>query len=85
MGAFDNDVVRQEGTHVQSRVHLGGCLLASVLRPAHAEGGQLDCGGIDGADGPRPEPVRKPGIVPAGGQKVGILFRERVVDLTTGS
>ena len=81
VGAFDNDEVRREGTHVQSRVHLGGFLLASVLRPAHAEGGQLDGGGIDGADGPLPEPVREPGVVPAGGQELGILFRGRFVDL----
>lgn len=65
VGAFDNDEVRQERTHVQGRVHLCGGLLAPVLRPAHAEGGQLDGGGIDGADGPPPEPVWKPGIVPA--------------------
>ena len=81
VGAFDNDEVGKEGAHVQGRVHLGGCLLASVLRPAHAEGGQLDGGGIDCADGPRPEPVRKSGVVPAGGQELGILFRERFVDL----
>ena len=52
-----------------------------MLRPAYAEGGQLDGGGIDGADGPPPEPVWKPEIVPAGGQELGILFRERFVDL----
>ena len=82
MGAFDNDEVGKEGTHVQSRVYLSGGLLASVLRPAHAEGGQLDAGGIDGADdGPPPEPMWKPRIVPAGEQELGILFRERFVDL----
>lgn len=81
MGAFDNGVVGKEGTHVQGRVHLGGGLMASVLRPPHAEGGQLDGGGIDGADGPLPEPLRKSWVVPAGGQKVGILFRERFIDL----
>lgn len=81
VGAFDNDEVRQEGTHVQSRVHLGGCLLAPVLRPAHAEGGQLNGGGIDGADGPLPEPVRESGIVPAGGQELGIGLRKQLIDL----
>ena len=52
-----------------------------MLRPAHAEGGQLDGGGFDGADGPRPEPVRESGVVPAGGQELGILFLERFIDL----
>ena len=52
-----------------------------MLRPAYAEGGQLDGGGIDCADGPLPEPVREPGVVPAGGQELGILFRERFIDL----
>ena len=53
-----------------------------MLRLAHAEGGQLDAGGIDGADdGPPPEPMWKPGIVPAGEQELGILFRERFIDL----
>lgn len=62
-------------------MHLGGALMASVLRPPNAEGGQLDGGGIDCADGPRPEPVRKSGVVPAGGQELGILFQERFIDL----
>ena len=39
MDAIYNGEVGQEGTHVQSRVYLSGGLLASVLRPAHAEGG----------------------------------------------
>ena len=81
MGAFDNDEVGLEGTHVQGRVHLCGGLLASVLRPARAEGGQLDGGGIDGADGPLPEPVRESGVVPAGGQELGIGLRKQLIDL----
>ena len=63
MCALDNDEIRQEGAHVQGRVHLGGRLLAPVLRPAHAEGRQLDGCGVNGANGALSETVGKPGIV----------------------